>query len=114
VQPIYYQVLPLAAMPGFTAAERAADWYLAQPADRLIAFDPAIHFHADQPPKLDPRWLADPPPSTVLIYDPMYARYNADAGLLTTPEALAAAGWVSVNIAELNLPDGWMIYRSPG
>jgi hypothetical protein len=117
-------VVPLKADEGLLQAKNAATWYtstgLDKPFPRLGAAHPAIFFYLDR--TLNDRqrgidWrrdtLATPTPGTLLVFDPVYALFNADEKRKVTLENLIAAGWIDLTDNLPSLGDGWHVLVSP-
>jgi hypothetical protein len=117
-------VVPIKPDEGLIHAQHAVTWYTSTGArksfPRLGAAYPAIFYYLDQP--LGDRrrgidWsrdaLATPPPGTILIFDPIYALFNADEKRKVTLENLGAAGWIDVTDNVPALGTGWRVLVSP-
>ena len=104
-------------MGDWVAAARVADWYRSSAEGEypnLIAAHPGVAYALDRPPMDSSLARVDERPAgTVLVFDPVYSRYNADARRILSPEAIVAAGWAPLPTPGVALPDGWRVYVSP-
>ena len=125
----YYQVLPLRlTVDGYTA-RAVAHWYrdgdIHRDYPRLLASNPEIAFfmgvsHTDRGWMREWRKeiVAKAQPGTVLIWDPVYGLYNADAQRIVTPDEILSAGWIEhPEIADQFNQSGdgpeWRVFFSP-
>jgi hypothetical protein len=127
---LYYPVLPLHLTVDGARAKATAEWYrsteLRKDYPRLLASNPEIAYflgvsHTDPSRMRD--WRKDvaaaAPAGTLLVWDPVYALFNADNNRVVTIEEIERAGWVErPELAEpINeIGDGsndWRIFVSP-
>lgn len=99
------QVLPLQTYEDWQISAALAEWYQKQsdlPAThpRLMASHGAIYYYADiSMHDRERAWpwgqstVRDKPPGTLLIWDPVYGLYNADARMSVTIDQIRQAGW---------------------
>ena len=125
----YYPVLPLRLTLDSHKARAVAEWYR-DPAvcthyPRIMASNPEVALfmgisHTDR--GWTREWVKQvvdkAPPGTVLVWDPDYGMFNADANRVITLDEIRRAGWIEhPEIAEQfnDLGDGkeWHIFFSP-
>jgi hypothetical protein len=117
-----YNVLPVSFDDSWLTTRQIALWadrygHLAhRPA--IMAAHPGIYYFLDRSNN-DPvrsreftvENVAHPPPGTILLYDPIYSRFNASRSRrVDGPEDIERAGWIPY---PHPLPDGWRAYLSP-
>lgn len=100
-----YKVLPLHQSEDWRRAAAVAEWYqndasLRAQYPRLMASHPGIYYALDLSPTDAERsveWVKQKvqakPPGTLLIWDPIYGVYNADANRSIQADEIIAAGW---------------------
>lgn len=95
-----FPVLPLALTDDWLLARRIANWYRSSDAcheyPTLISAHPAISYFLDISPATSQwhqRILADPPADALVIWDPIYSIFNADAARSITKDQLLRADW---------------------
>ncbi|MGE5609440.1 MAG: hypothetical protein ACM359_09310, partial [Bacillota bacterium] len=104
---VAYQVVPLKMSLQSKRAEAVARWYesgtLRQRYPKLAASHPGVFHFTDVSPsdkekavewKLDT--IQSAPPGTVMVWDPMYAIFNADSSRTIDIPDILAKGWVLV------------------
>jgi hypothetical protein len=122
----YYVVVPRsnARDPEWQRVAQVVSWYTTSDVrgayPRIVASHPGIFYMMDVSMTDGRRvveWhrdkLLNPPPGTILIWDPVFSVYNADRERSITEAELRAAGWTD---ADMNLPTlkgNWHIFRSP-
>jgi hypothetical protein len=122
---MYWKVIPLPEYEDSVLAADVAGWYERTPGLRkdypkIMATLPMIFYtmdisQADQDRAV--RWgrkeVENPPPGTMLIWDPVYGQSNADANLVIGMDTIDRAGWVW--IGNFLQPGGtWCnVYLSP-
>lgn len=141
-----HPVLPLRTPSHWNAARAFAREHARRLAPqgypRVLASHPAVFYYLDVDPQ-DPRatvqWskstVANTPPGTVLLWDPIYSARNAHADRVVTLEEVRRAGWIPLpsidealaragHAAASRLPapdpeamlstgEGWHVFRSP-
>jgi hypothetical protein len=121
---VSWQVVPLTMSDDWREAEHVARWYgQRDEAGRypyLCASHPAFYYFLDISPsgpkarEWHQQTIQSPPPGTILIWDPVYGKYNSDAARSITRDEIEAAGWVADEIVtNTDLQRGWRVYRSP-
>jgi hypothetical protein len=122
---LHYRVLPITPSEDMVLAEHAANWYRQWPGRAehpwVMSAHPGVWYYLDISPtdrRVARPWtrstIQDIPPGTVLIWDPVYALYNADRRLSVTLEQIEQAGWVRILSLPSEAPDrGWRVYISP-
>ena len=142
---LLHPVLPVRPPDHWAAARAFADDYAQRLAPdgypRVLAAHPAVFNYLDIDPQNERRtaeWhrgvIADPPPGTVLLWDPIYSARNAHADRAIALEEVRRAGWVPVpNLDEklaaaaavksgrptpdpaavLSGDEGWHAFKSP-
>lgn len=118
----FYTVLPIRFDSDWETTRFVAHWADAhgratrRPA--LMSAHPGVFYFLDRS-RNDPHFARDfvaknlvtPPPGTLLLYDPMYARYNASRDRrIDGPEELLRAGWIEHPTMRIG---GWRIFMSP-
>jgi hypothetical protein len=120
---IIYPVLPLRPTDDWVRSERFVQWYKSSNAQerypRVCAAQMTTYFMLDVSPTDEKRaleyrrdLLANPPPRTILVWDPIYSMYNADMRRSVGIDELKQYGWVELeNSPEIG--GGWRVFRSP-
>jgi len=119
-----YPVVPLVYMQDWKEGRTIARWIESSSIRReypmLMGSHPAIWYFLDSS-QTDPgktrEWkkniVADAPPGTLLIWDPIYGVFNSDTARSITEKEIRDAGWVEIP----DLPDGvtgeWLMFHSP-
>jgi hypothetical protein len=127
-----YKVLPLVQTQDWKIAARVADWYLNSGAPkhypRLLVAHPGVAYALDWAP-LDPRlpeWnreaVAKPQPWTVLVWDEIYGKHNADRrksvdwrliGQEWHPVQVKGVSRERLHLANYIGPPEWMVFATP-
>jgi hypothetical protein len=125
----YYPVLPLHLSLDSHKAEAVAEWYR-QPEisihyPRIMASHPEVALYLGVS-HTDRGWtrewgkatVAKAPPGTVLVWDPDYGMFNADASRVVSLDEIHAAGWIeqpdiAAEINGLGYGKEWHIFFSP-
>jgi hypothetical protein len=127
---VYYPVLPLYTTVDGEKARAVASWYrsdrrLNTDYPRILASNPEVAYymgvsHTDAGWTRDWRkeTVAKAPAGTVLVWDPVYGQFNADADRVITLEEIERAGWVErPDLAQPinDVGDGpqWRVFFSP-
>ncbi len=147
-----WRILPVDEENSWQQAHRAVAWYLAGPLKesypRVLSDHPGIFYYLDVGPAGNDRverWcqanIDHPSPGVILLWDPIFAVFNADPKQVITLDRVIRAGWIedwraewSSNVnnpppwansnlinrakkpADFDLPDTttlWHIFRSP-
>jgi hypothetical protein len=126
-----YQVLPLHLNQDMVIARRVARWYQNWPLrdeyPRILASHPGVYYFLDisLTEKLRTReWtqqtVADAPRGTLLVWDPIYGVYNADAKRSVDRDLIENSGWVLdeettdlINDESMEDKDCWSAWLSP-
>ena len=119
----WWQVIPLRNSPDWHAAARLVSWH--QSSDlrgrypTLLAQHTAVSLAmADRTPSTRPmpvskQVVKDAPAGAILLWDPIYTGFNADANAVVLPQDLVAAGWVLVSDSSVPHESDWYIFLSP-
>lgn len=117
-----YRVLPLRFDTAWQTTRFVAHWAdgygrsIGRPA--LMAAHPGVYYFLDRSPN-DPTLSRDfvranllhPPPGTVLLFDPVYARFNASRDRrIDSLDEIRAAGWRELPYFRIG---GWHVFVSP-
>ncbi len=120
---VAYPVLPLVYMDDWKQAKQIAAWLGETPLrkDYPIAMlaHPAIFYFMDSGPGASVRgaeWketvLAERPPGTLMVWDPIYGVFNSDAARSITLEEIEAAGWIPAPVPS-EIAGDWRIFLTP-
>jgi len=134
----YYGVIPLRQADDWNHAEQVAAWYRSLPQFSPLRKDypyvmlshPGLFYYLDLSKNDLDRcrvWhkstIRQPPPGTLVIWDPVYGVFNSDANLSITLDDLRANGWVqaSASPAATDSPNSpwpdeafeWQLFLSP-
>jgi hypothetical protein len=101
---LIYPTIPIHLSGDGHKAREVARWYRAEFSTsypRITSSNPEVAYFMGVS-HTDAGWVRDwrrdvllhPQPGTLLVYDPVYAKYNSDANRVVTPDELRAAGWV--------------------
>jgi hypothetical protein len=123
-----YKVLPLVLHEDWQTARNVARWYRESGIDKeypyIAASHPGIFYFLDLSPagqhvrEWRPGEFGNPPPKTLLIVDPIYAQYNADAKRVLDPASLKNWRYLGVMNENVTSPDpnsqfaGFHLYAS--
>jgi hypothetical protein len=119
-----YPVVPLVYMDDWKQAKQIAAWLdetpLRQRYPTLMLSHPAIFYFMDSAPggsstdgvEWKETTLAQKPPGTLMVWDPIYGVFNSDAARSITLEEIEAAGWVAEQLPE-DIGGDWRIFVSP-
>jgi hypothetical protein len=137
-----WRIVPIQEEKSWQQAHGAVEWYLSSPTrtqyPRVLSNHPGIFYYLDIGPA-DPnrveKWRQEnvdhPAAGVILIWDPVFAVYNADPNQVVSLQRVMSAGWVEDWRAEWksnvnNPPPGrdgsaashnprllWHIFRSP-
>jgi hypothetical protein len=115
-----YKVLPLVQTEDWTQAQAITRWLnesgVREQYPRLMASHPAIFYYLDlsQSGPECREWrrpiVEAAPEGTILIWDPMYGIYNADAERSIPLEEIRRAGWIELNPF---FGPNWKVFKSP-
>lgn len=109
----FWRVIPLTNSTDWKTGQALAEWYANGPYSRshphLMASHISLYYFTDistsDPQRArywGPKEIARRPPGTILIWDPVYGLYNADATLSVTTRQIEEAGW-----REIPWPFDW-------
>ncbi len=118
-----YPVVPLVYMNDWKQAEQIAAWLAETPLREkypvLMLSHPAIFYFMDSGPgeSVDGvEWkettLAQKPPGTLMVWDPIYGVFNSDAARSITLDEIEAAGWAVEELPD-DIGGDWRIFVSP-
>ncbi|MGB7159610.1 MAG: hypothetical protein WBD40_16200 [Tepidisphaeraceae bacterium] len=118
-----YPVVPLVYMDDWKQAKQIATWLDETPLRKdhptLMLAHPAIFYFMDSGPGSSAKgveWkesiLAQAPPGTLMVWDPIYGVFNSDAARSITLEEIEAAGWVPRALPD-DIGGDWRIFVSP-
>jgi len=110
-----WTIVPLRQQPDSQRAAQAAAWYIgseySRTHPRLIATHPEVYYFADISPtdknrteEFHLKVIENPPPGVILIWDPMYGMYNADANRAIPLDRILERGWRVVRRFEKVVP----------
>lgn len=119
----WWQVIPLRNAPDWHAAARLVRWHqtddLARRYPLLVSAHPAVAIAraelsvSSTPPPVTRRLADAPPAGAMLLWDPIYCGFNADANAVVRPAELMASGWVLLGDGSAPVEQGWQIFLSP-
>ena len=117
----FYKVVPVDYVRPELISQQITTWYQ-HDADaqklfpRVLSPQPTFFYMMDLCPSGDPKavtWTRDavenPPPGTLMVYEPVLATFNSDKRMVLNPDSVAKGGWVKIRDFE----DDWAIYLSP-
>ncbi len=116
-----YQVVPVDYVRPELIARQVTNWYqhdeTAQKLfPRVLSPQPSFFYMMDLCPSGDPKivtWTRDavenPPPGTLMVYEPILATFNSDKRMVLNPDSIAKGKWIKLR----EFQDGWAIYLSP-
>jgi len=118
-----YPVVPLVYMDDWKQAKQIAAWLQVTPLRErypvVMLAHPAIFYFMDSGPGASVRgveWkesvLAQRPPGTLMVWDPIYGVFNSDAERSITLEEIQSAGWVPHPIPP-EIGGDWRLFVSP-
>jgi len=126
----YWRVIP--TPPPWPDAQRLVAWYhgsaLREAYPRILTNHPGIYFYMDVSPAdgryvqpWTPEAVDHPPAGVLLLWDPIFAVYNADARRVASLQRVKQSGWIEDVVAERAShvndeypPDAsWHLFRSP-
>jgi hypothetical protein len=124
----FWHTIPIQLTHDSYRAQAVAEWYRQSGIDieypRVISSNPEVAYYMDVS-HTDRGWIrsfdkgtiAKAPSGTLLVWEPLYATHNADAGRVVTLEEVLAAGWIErPDLAPSMLWDPgqeWRIFLSP-
>jgi hypothetical protein len=120
----FYPVLPLRSQPDWVEAQQIDRWYQSEHRKAypwIATAHPGILYYLDVSPTNGSRvreWRKDIlealPPGTILVWDPIYGIYNADAARSITVEELLKAGWKPLRTPWSNQKTAgkWKVFES--
>lgn len=120
---IAYPVVPLVYMDDWKQAKQIAAWVYETPLRErhpvLMLSHPAIFYFMDSGPGASVdgvEWsesvLAEAPPGTLMVWDPIYGVFNSDAARSITLAEIEAAGWLPEELPD-EIEGNWRIFVSP-
>jgi hypothetical protein len=126
---VWYPVIPIRLSGDGVKAREVARWYredrVSVDYPRIMSSNPEVAYFMGVS-HTDAGWVRDwrrdvllnPQPGTLLVWDPVYAKYNSDANRVVALEELRAAGWVErYDIADAFNPissgEPWHFFVSP-
>jgi hypothetical protein len=126
---VAYQVVPIRLSGDGVKAREVARWYredrISIDYPRIASSNPEVAYFMGVS-HTDAGWVRDwrrdvllkTPPGTLLVWDPVYAKYNSDANRVVALDELRAAGWVErPDIADAFNPissgEPWHFFVSP-
>lgn len=122
----FYRVLPLKLMPDWEETRVIVDWYrgsgVAEKYPSLVWAHPGVSLFLDVSQNsvggghewTRPSILHQMPTGTIVLWDPVFGKFNSDAKRSITFEDLTAAGWIAVARRDgLDDRGPWWILASP-
>lgn len=120
---LMYPVLPLKPADDYVQSRRFVEWYrtsgVAEHYPRVCAAQPCIYHFLDISPTDPERALTfhraaivEPPPGTILVWDPIYSLYNADSERSIKVGELIEKGWLPAPEGFPAISEGWQILLS--
>jgi hypothetical protein len=127
---LYYPVIPIHLSGDGHKAREVARWYRSPEGEaiaypRLMSSNPEVAYFMGVS-HTDAGWVREwrrelllkPQPGTLLVWDPVYAKYNSDANRVASLDEIRAAGWIERDdLAEkfnwISSGEPWHFFVSP-